>query len=214
MTEAGGLALDPSLGVRLELAAYRSDFRLRRAEVPPGRAGWKFERRQHFEERSSPSWEAFTRGEWQEALRLTGERRHHWRNRAKEDLGRASPFHRVRVVEEPLTPYMQWELHALRVQGESGMPVRVVDGERLRLLEGAGPLPEVVVLGGQVLYEILYTDEGLLHGGVRYTDPGLIARWEKFIKQLFEEGEEVVSYVDRYVSHLPAPMTIQVADHQ
>jgi hypothetical protein len=89
------------------------------------------------------------------------------------------------------------------------MPVRVVGGDRLGPLESAGPLPEVVVLGGQVLYEVLYTDEGLLHGGVRYTDPALIARWQRFIKQLFEEGEEVVSYVDRYVSHLPAPMTIR-----
>ncbi|NLU75620.1 hypothetical protein HCC61_23665 [Streptomyces sp. HNM0575] len=214
MAETGGLALDPSLGVWLELAAYRSDFRIRRDAVPPGRPGWKFERRQHFQEQSSPSWEAFRRGEWEEALRLTRERRSHWQRIAEEDRERGGAFHRVRVVEEPLTPYMQWELHALRVQGESGMPVRVVGGERLRPLEGSGPLPEVVVLGGQVLYEILYTDEGLLHGGVRYTDADLIARWQAFIERLYGEGEEVVTYVDRYVSHLPAPTTIQAADHQ
>ncbi|WP_314178032.1 DUF6879 family protein [Streptomyces winkii] len=214
MVETGGLALDPSLGVRLELTEYRRDFRVRRNAAPAGRPGWKFERRQHFQERSSPSWEAFRRGDWQEALRLAGARSSHWRNVARQDRERGGAFHRVRVVKEPLTPYMQWELHALRVQGESGMPVRVVDADRLRLMEGARLLPEVVTLGGQVLYEVLYTDEGVLDGGVRYTDPELIASWEGFIKQLYAEGEEVVSYVDRYVSHLPAPMTTEVAGHQ
>ncbi|OEV11610.1 DUF6879 family protein [Streptomyces nanshensis] len=212
--EAGGLVLDRARGVRLELAAYRQDFRIRRASVPAGRPGWKFERRQHFQERSSPSWEAFRRGDWDEALRLAAERRSHWRSVARDDRERGAVLHRVRVVEEPLTPYMQWELHALRVQGESGRPVRVVGGEAVRALESAGPLPEVVVLGGQVLYEILYTDEGLLHGGVRYTDAGVIARWEAFVERLYEQGEDVVPYVDRAVSHLPAPMTTQVADHQ
>jgi uncharacterized protein DUF6879 len=206
MGDTGGLALDRSLGERLELGAYRGDFRQREAGIT-GRAGWKFERRQHFQEQSSPSWEAFRRGDWQEALRLTGERRSHWQSIAREDRRRKAAFHRVRVVEEPLTPYMQWELHALRVQGESGMPVRVVDGDGLRPWETAGPLPEVVVLGGQVLYEVVYTDEGVLDGGVRFTDPQLIGRWEGFIEQLYAEGEEIVPYVDRYVSHLPAPMT-------
>lgn len=200
------LALDRSQGDRLELEEYRRDFR-HRDEAVTGRDSWKFERRQHFQELSSPSWEAFRRGEWQESLRLTAERRSHWQRIAQEDRERETVFHRVRVVEEPLTPYMQWELHSLRVQSESGMPVRVVDAEGLRSFEPVAPLPEVVVLGGHVLYEVLYTDEGLLHGGVRYTDAGLIARWEGFIRQLYEDGEEIASYVDRYVSHLPAPMT-------
>lgn len=214
MADVSGLALDPAQGVRLELAAYRQDFRSRREAVPPGRPGWKFERRQDFQEQSSPSFEAFRRGDWQEALRLTAERRSHWQSIAREDRERGAAFHRVRVVEEPLTAYMQWELHALRVQGESGMPVRVIRAERVALLERGRPLPEVVTLGGQVLYEVLYTEEGLLHGGVRHTDAGLIGRWEEFIAQLYEEGEEIASYVDRYVSHLPAPMPTQVADHQ
>lgn len=127
------------------LDAYRSDFRQRDAAVTD-RDSWKFERRQDFQEQASPSWDAFRRGEWAEALRLMGDRREHWRRLAREDRERRSAFHRVRVVEEPLTPYLQWELHALRVQGESGMPVRVVDGAGLRHLEAtAAPLPEVVV---------------------------------------------------------------------
>ncbi|OEU90449.1 hypothetical protein DB35_04350 [Streptomyces abyssalis] len=212
MSDHTPLALDRSRGDRLGLAEYRHDFR-QRDEAVTGRHSWKFERRQHFQEQSSPSWEAFRRGKWEEALRLTGEGRKHWQSIAREDAERGSVFHRVRVVEEPLTPYMQWELHALRVQGESGLPVRVVDGRELRRLESAGPLPEVVVLGGEVLYEVVYTDDGFLDGGVRHTAPESIASWERFITRLYEEGEEIGSYFSRRVSHLPAPMTSQVADH-
>lgn len=207
------LALDRSQGERLELEEYRRDFQLR-DEAVTGRDSWKFERQQHFQELSSPSWEAFRRGEWQESLRLTGEELGNWQRIVQEDRARETVFHRVRIVEEPLTPYLQWELHSLRVQGESGMPVRVVDGEGLRPFERVAPLPEVVVLGGRVLYEVLYTDEGFLNGGVRYTDAELIGRWEEFIQQLYAGGEEIASYVDRYVSHLPAPKTSQAAGHQ
>jgi hypothetical protein len=205
MSERDALALDRSLGDRLELAAYRSDFRYR-DDRASGRDSWKFERRQHFQEPGSPSWEAFRRGDWQEALRLTGDRRDQWRKVAREHRERGSVFHRVRVVEEPLTPYLQWELQALRVQGESGMPIRVVSGERLRGLEGPGELPEVVTLGGQVLYEVVYTDEGVLDGGVRFADPGTVGRWERFVKALYRDGEDIVSYVDRQVAHMPAPL--------
>lgn len=206
MTDDGPLALDRSRGARLELAEYRRDFR-QRDEAITGRHSWKFERRQHFQEQSSPSWDAFCRGEWNESLRLAGEGREHWQKIVLEDEARGNVFHRVRVVEERLTPYMQWELNVLLVQSESGVPVRVVDGEELRRMESAAPLPEVVVLGGEVLYEVVYTDDGLLDGGVRHTAPEVIASWERFIKRLYEGGEEIVSYVDRRVSHLPAPMT-------
>ncbi|MGC5399189.1 DUF6879 family protein [Streptomyces sp. DT20] len=30
-----------------------------------------------------------------------------------EDFGRHFPLHRVRCVEEPISPYLQWELHLL-----------------------------------------------------------------------------------------------------
>lgn len=206
MTDDGPAALDRSRGVRLELADYRRDFR-RRDEAITGRHSWKFERRQSFEEQASPSWDAFRRGEWEESLRLAREGREHWEKTVSEDEARGNVFHRVRVVEEHLTPYMQWELNVLLVQSESGVPVRVVGGERLRRLESAAPLPEVVVLGGEVLYEVVYTDDGHLDGGVRHTAPEAIASWERFIASLYEAGEEIVSYVDRRVSHLPAPMT-------
>ncbi|MFC8825857.1 DUF6879 family protein [Streptomyces sp. NPDC057137] len=204
MLDRTALTLDRARGDRLATDAYRQDFRQRDGNVI-GRDSWKFERLQHFEEQSSPSWEAFRRGDWQTALQLLKSRRDRWEKIAREDRERGSVFHRVRVVDEPLTPYLQWELHALRVQGESGTPVRVVGAEKVRPLEIAGLLPEVVTLGGQVLYEVLYTESGLLDGAVRFEDSGPIGNWEAFVHGLYEDGEDIVSYVDRHVAQLPAP---------
>lgn len=112
----------------------------------------------------------------------------------------------MRVVQEPLTPYLQWELHALRVQEECGHPIRVIQAEDLGPWERFQLLPEVVVLGGRTLYEVVYTESGVLDGGIRFTDSDLAKRWESFIKDLFVAGEDVISYTDRRVVELPAPL--------
>ncbi|MFJ2177123.1 MULTISPECIES: DUF6879 family protein [unclassified Streptomyces] len=205
MRDRSVLTFEEHQGERLLLDQYRRDFR-QRDETITGRDSWKFERRQHFEELGSPSWEAFRRGDWSEALRLMAENgTTYWAQVAQEDRARGSVFHRVRIVEEPLTPYLQWELNSLRVQAECGLPIRVVGGDQLKALEATAPLPEIVVLGSQVLYEVVYTEAGLLDGGIRFADSGLIGRWEGFIKELYEDGEDIISYVDRHVAHLPPP---------
>jgi hypothetical protein len=204
MLDLGALVLEHARGERLASADYRRDFRRCDDEIV-GRPGWKFERRQRFEEQNSPSWEAFRRGDRHESLSLLDTRRDHWTRVAHEDRKRGSVFHRVRVVEEPLTPYIQWELRALRVQSECGMPIRVVGVEQVSLLERSGLLPEIVSLGGRVLYEVLYTDEGVLDGAVRFVDPALAAAWESFIAGLYEIGESVVAYIDRNLVNMPEP---------
>lgn len=208
MPDAEDLRLDPARGVRLSLDDYTSDFAERESAVYD-HVSWKFERRQHFEERGDPSRDALTEGRWDEALRLLAEEHDDWLAYARRDRERNAPFRRVRVVEQPLTPYMQWELHALRVQARAGMAVRVVEVERVRALESAGRLPEVVVLGGQVLYEVLYTDDGELAGGRRFLDAEPVRRWARFVEGLYAQGEDVVAYVDRCVARLPPPFSGQ-----
>ncbi|MDX3225567.1 hypothetical protein PV419_07600 [Streptomyces sp. ME19-01-6] len=138
-------------------------------------------------------------------MRLLDEEREALLKTAQRDRERGTAFHRVRVVEEPLTPYMQWELHALRVQSESGKKVRVVTPAALGTLETPGLLPEVVVVGGQILYQVVYTEAGVLDGAIRFTDAELTKRWESFIKELYEAGEDLLSYFERRVAHLPPP---------
>jgi hypothetical protein len=204
MLDPQTLALDPACGEYLAQEVYKDDFRRRHAEIE-GRDSWKFERRQHFEEQRNDSRDALRRGDWDEALRLLEGRRDRLLRLVRAEQARAAPFHRVRVVERPLTPYMQWELHALRVRADCGKSIRVVGAEKVMPLEFSGLMPEVVVLGGRTLYSIRYTDEGVPDGAVRFVEPRLIKHWESYIRELFTGGEDVISYVDREVVPLPAP---------
>lgn len=198
-------ALDPGQGERLQQDAYRHDFMERDAKIQ-GRDSWKLERLQHFEE-DDASRDALRRGEWQEALRLLEEERPDAVAAGEEDARRGSAFHRLRIVEEPLSPYMQWELHSLRLWDECGTPTRVLTTDKLHRAEADGTLPELVLLGGQTLYQVCYTDAGALDGAVRYSEAALVESWESYIKQLYEAAEGMQSYFARRVAHLPPPVS-------
>ncbi|MFE4826364.1 DUF6879 family protein [Streptomyces sp. NPDC056672] len=196
--------LPPEQGERLVRDVYKRDFRQRDAALR-NRHSWKLERRQHFQEQGNASRDALARGDWDEALRLMREQRGNLLEAAGDDRRRGSVFHRLRVVEEPLTPYLQWELHSLRQRAQCGEKVRTVNAELLAASERKSLLPEVVILGGHTLYHVLYTESGVPQGALRYTDPELIARWESYIRELYEAGEDVESYFTREVAHLPPP---------
>ncbi|MFF7656862.1 DUF6879 family protein [Streptomyces sp. NPDC007983] len=196
--------LDPEQGDRLTRPAYKQEFRQREDAIRDG-SSWKLERRQHFEEQGSPSRDALRRGDWEEALRLLADRRDSLAAAAQEEKSRGYAFHRVRVVEKPLTPYVQWELHSQRQRAEHGQRIRIVRAEQVAASESTGPLPEMVVLGGRALFQVLYTEAGVANGAIRYTDPDLVERWENYIKALYAAGEDVIPYFDREVAHLDPP---------
>ncbi|MEU9124318.1 DUF6879 family protein [Streptomyces sp. NPDC048506] len=224
--------LDAAQGVRLSSPSYRQEFRERRWTVA-GRDCWKLERQQHFQEPRNESWQAFSRGDWDEALRLIEQGREDLMKLAQDSDAHRSHFFRVRVVEQPLTSYLQWELTTLRLRAElmgrirvwapeeppepsslSGLPepsgplgplgpLEVSGSSRLSeldRLEESGPLPEIVVMGGHTLYQVLYDDNGIGDGALRFTDPEAIAQWEKFIQVLYHEAEDLRSFVDREVT--------------
>jgi hypothetical protein len=197
-------ALAPEQGERLTRSAYKQEFREREDAIRDG-SSWKLERRQHFEEQGNPSRDALRRGDWDEALRLLADRRDALAAAARQDARRGYAFHRVRVVEKPLTPYVQWELHSQRQRAEYGENIRVVLADQVAASERTHPLPELVVLGSSVLFQVLYTETGASNGAVRYTDRDLVTRWEDCIKALYAAGEDVTSYVDREVAHLAPP---------
>lgn len=206
MPELRRPALDPAEGRWLTPDEYDTDFE-HFYDTVRGQDSWKLERLQNFHEDDDPSYDALRRGEWSKALRLLEEAIPELRASAAEDRERGSVFRRVRVVEEPPTPYTQWELHSLRHQSQAGIPVRVVQAADVRRFEPAaqGPLPELVIVGGLVLYRVSYRTDGVHDGAVQYTDPGVIRAWQDFIAALYATGEDVVGYVERYVAHLPAP---------
>ena len=191
-------------GERMTLADYRLDFA--REFWQTGRPGfWKLERQQFFQEPGYRSWEAFARGDWAEALALLERDRPQFAAEHRRATERGFTIRRVRVVEEPIIPYLQWELHVLRVREQCGTEVRVVNAEQVAAYETAGPLPEVCTLGHTVMYEIVYDHRGILDGGRKFTDPALILRWQRLIADLYSAGEPLADYFTRRVAPLPAP---------
>lgn len=193
-----------SPGERLGLEAYREDFGSRDFAVD-GCDSWKLERRQHFREPGDASWAAFVQGDWQVALRLIEAQR-----AGLLDLSRLAARHRcrllrVRVVEMPLTPYLQWELYLLRVRAECGELIRVIGPEHLAAYEREFPVPELVTLNDDTVYEILYDAEGVLEGAVRYLDAGTRDRVAARVEELYELGEDIGAFFGREVAHLKPP---------
>lgn len=198
--------IDPELGRRLVSKDYKRDFREHNAVIQDS-TGWKLERRQYFEEQHDPSRDALTRGDWQEVLRLFAEDRDSVLAKVERDRERRFTFHRVRVVEYPVTPYVQWELHWLRQHDElGGSRVRIVTADQVADAEKSEKLPEMVVLGGRVLYNVIYSDSGVPMGSLRFTDEEHVRSWERYIRSLFEIGEDIASYFPREIAPLPAPV--------
>lgn len=185
--------------VHLTGAAFLEDFD--RYFWRSGTSGfWKLERRQVFQEPTDDSWVAFSEGRWDQALRLLEARRPALEGYYQRIAAAGFTTRRVRVVEQPLTPYLRWELHLLRLRHQLGGRVRVVGPERVKPLEQHGPLPELITLGDEAGYVLDYDEQGLQEGGTRFTDPATIAHWRSVIAILYADGEDLNEYFQREVS--------------
>lgn len=196
--------LPDELGERLTREDYKRDFRERRAAVRDGES-WKLERLQHFEETNDDSREALRQGDWPAVLRLFEADRDALVRRARDEASRGAVFHRIRVVEEPLTPYVQWELHWLRLSAECGHSVRVLPVSAVAAAEGDALLPELNLLDSRVLYRVLYTAAGQPDGAIRFTDPSIVRNWAEYLQELYAAAEDVQAYFGRAVADLPPP---------
>ena len=196
--------LPDELGERLTREDYKRDFRERRAAIRDGES-WKLERLQHFEETNDDSREALRQGDWPAVLRLFEADRDALVRRARDEASRGAVFHRIRVVEEPLTPYVQWELHWLRLSAECGHSVRVLPVSAVAAAEGDALLPELNLLDSRVLYRVLYTAAGQPDGAIRFTDPSIVRNWAEYLQELYAAAEDVQAYFGRAVADLPPP---------
>lgn len=150
-------------GVWLPIREYRAEFRAAQWAIA-GQESWKLERRQHFREPGFASREAFARGDWNTALRLMEGEREYLAEFSAKAAQLGIVLSRVRVVETPIDPYLQWELHLLKLRAECGELIRVLAGGQVSEYEANGPLPEMVTLGSSALYHVRYDDAGELTG--------------------------------------------------
>lgn len=188
----------------LTLNAYWKDFEFNFWRT--GSPGfWKLERGQYFQEPGNASWEAFAHGDWVTSLKLIEAGLPEFRDYYSRIAESGFSTRRVRVVEEPITAYLQWELHILRARDAHGGSVRVVGPKAVAEWETTDALPEIYTLGGEVMYEAVYDEKGALDSARKFTDRELILRCQKLIAEIYNRGEPLQSYFDRRVATLPTP---------
>lgn len=188
----------------MDRPTYHADFwRVRASGI---RHMNKLERGQEFKERGFASWEAFAAGEWDRALSLVQEKREGYERQFREAAQLGILERRLRVVEFPVTPYVQWELHVLRVRVELGDHIKVLDARKISDIEQDRPVPEVVILGEVAMYEVVYDDDGNAAGANRFTDPALIRETSAGFEALYERGEDFHDFFDREIAPLAPPV--------
>jgi hypothetical protein len=196
--------LGTASGEELALEDYLEDYDQRFWRIEE-HGFWKLERQQTFQEPGFGSWEAFVAGDWPEALRLIEAERagfeEYFDRLAKQHI----TFRRVRVVQEPISPYLQWELHVLRLREQCGEQIRIIGADEIAAFESNGRLPELITLGSDTLYEISYSEQGIVEGAARFTDRETITTCRQFIERLYAEGQELGHYFQDAVAELDPP---------
>ncbi|KPI06233.1 hypothetical protein OK074_4211 [Actinobacteria bacterium OK074] len=188
---------------RLDRPTYHADL----GQVYTSGIGFlnKLERGQHFKELGFPSWDAFAVGDWERALSLADERREDYAREIRRASELGVTHRRLRVVEFPVTPYVQWEFFVLRVRVELGDDIKVLDARDISNIERSRPVPEVVVLGDAAMYEVVYDEDGNAAGANRYTDRSLIRETNVGFDALYERGEGFHDFFDREIVTLAPP---------
>ena len=165
---------------------------------------WKLERRQTFQEEEDASYRAFMRGDWDEALRIEDESLGALRDRFKKAR---FEHRRIRVVELPVTPYLQWEMQALRVRFDAGERIGVLDvaNKAIRDRERNRILPEVIIVGTEALYEVGYDQAGVHNGARRIFDQQVISACRAEMTVLWGKAEDFTTFFAREIAPLPPP---------
>ncbi len=165
---------------------------------------WKLETYQSFREPDDSSWRAFDSGDWNQAIRLIDERREEIQEPVKQVHG--FEMRRVRIVEKPFTPYIQWELYYIRHRAQAGEDIRVIDSDLLPAHGFTYRLPELVILDSMVMYEVLYTPDGTLTGARKIVGRALIESCRRDVESLFIVGRDLLPYLNEERAVLPPPL--------
>ncbi|MCO5968934.1 DUF6879 family protein [Actinoallomurus soli] len=182
-------------GIELELDDYFADFGSRLWQVD---ATWKLERRQSFREPDVPSWVAWAEGDRERSLALAEEMRAGIAELQRRLDAQGIVQRRVRIVDLPVTDYLAWELNVLRIRAELGERIRVLSSSALAVLEASGrPVPEVIMLGEHIAYQVHYDAGGVVTGAKLVTAPRVTAACLPEVAGLWEQGEDLGAFLAR-----------------
>ncbi|QFZ16964.1 DUF6879 family protein [Saccharothrix syringae] len=162
---------------------------------------WKLERRQEFIESNNASWEASRRNDWTTSLDLLEKRRAKLADYERRIADNGMEVRRVRVVEQPISPYLLWELSSLHVRHQVGGKIRVVGPEQVEPFErGRTTLPELFLLARPIAYQVLYDEQGALAGAVKCVITDEVEHWKALVADLYDRGEELGAFFHREVA--------------
>lgn len=181
-------------GQDLGLDDYFTDFDARFWKVA---TSWKLERRQDFQEPDVPSWVAMAEGDRDRSLALAEAMRPGIAAHQQCLDEHSIVQRRVRIVELPLTDYLWWELHVLRIRAELGERIRVLPPEAVASIEAHAPVPEVIVLGDEIVYEVRYDEEGIVSGAKLITDPSVAGSCRSELAMFWQRAEDLHGFIDR-----------------
>lgn len=176
---------------RPELVATRllpGDFRRKFREASRGVTGrvYKLERRQTFQEPGNPSWEAFAAGDMKRALELIEEDRAAQRDFKRIFDDRAAAFYRLRVIEDPLSRYLRWELAHFRLNAEEGEKIYIVNQALIADLDLRYDLADYTLFDRSLAFFLNYSDDGLFLHADMVSDPAALA-------ELVDISEEILA---------------------
>lgn len=194
----------PIRGDYLPGALYFQDYHSRLQHMTGD--SWKLERRQQFVEADSPSWEAAARGDWECAMGELLKRYHRLLADYQRLAKRGITLYRVRIVEQPLTTYLQWQLASQRQRAALGERIRILSPGDIATHEQHAPVPEIITLDTAV-YEVHYDDNGAYTAATRSTDLDTVSEWREYIRLLFDQGEPIEEYAGREGTPLSLPST-------
>lgn len=187
-------------GTKLTPDEYLADFNREFWHDNSG-VSWKLERRQEFVESDNASWEASRRNDWTTSLDLLEKRRAKLADYERRIADNGMEVRRVRVVEQPISSYLLWELSSLHVRHQVGGRIRVVGPEQIEPFEsGRTTLPELFLLARPIAYQVLYDEQGALAGAVKCVVPDEVGRWKALVADLYDRGEELGAFFHREVA--------------
>jgi hypothetical protein len=190
-------------GEEFDRPSYHADRRRTEREIPG--VVWKLERAQEFREPDDPSWRALVQGRWRDAINLHEKDRDYARAERRRNRENSVELRRLRIVERPVTAYLQWETYFFKILVEEGFELRMLDAAHVRELEHSRPLPELLVHGDQMLYEVRYDKQGTPCGARRIDDPNVVAPVHDEIAALWARGEPLMDYFEREIAPMPPP---------
>jgi hypothetical protein len=102
-------------------------------------------------------------------------------------------FERVRVVPEPLTEYLRFELWLARFNADAGEHVRYLTRDRASRLDL--PAHDFWVLDGERLALLYFTADDRLLGAELITDPVMVARHARWMGHAYAAGIRYRDYL-------------------